>query len=854
MRIPLHWLSDYVELTRSPEDLAELLTAAGLEVTRIDRLGVEGADLVWDRDQVVLAQLVEVEAHPDADRLVLAKVDYGGADLKVVVTGAPNLVPYLGTGDLREAALFSPLLLEGGTYLDPYKDGKPTRLKGKKLRGVYNDAMLCSAVELGLGDDREGILLIEEGDLPAGHMAGAALQDVLGDVVLDIDIIPNVARCASMVGVAREVAALTGAELRLPDCEVTMEGEPLGDRILLSTDSPELNPRFVALLIEDVEHKPAPFWMQHRLRLAGQRPIDVIVDVSNYVMLELGQPNHSFDFDFLRRRAAKYGAAGDDGKGSVVHIHTRLARDGETLTTLDGEERKLLGNNMLVTDPAGALSLAGVMGGADSEIRPETTRVLLEAAAWNYINIRHTSRQHTLLTDAAFRFSRGVHPSQALLGAKRAAELLRRLAGGRVADGIVDYYPQPAPTVSIQLEPKYVRELSGLTLDGAEIKSLLERLAFRVEKEGLVEEEGEALRVTAPDHRMDIEGPHDLVEEICRMYGYDRIPSTIIADELPPQRGNPRLEKEELIRDLLVQQGLQEVVTYRLTTAEADARAGDTKTGPEESYVRLINPTTVDRVVMRHSLLASVLEIAAANSRFQSRICLFELGRVYPRPPGEALPEPSLQLVVVMTGMRGAVHWQTGAGGWLGFYDLKGVLEGLAQGLKVTWSYAEGGHPSLRPGATARLSSAEGGEIGHAGELHPEVVERYDLRLEDEQSLFIAVLDLDTLMADIPELFSVEAVPSYPAIHEDLALIVDRDTPAARLEEVMYKAGGRLLRNLELFDVYEGEGIRTGAKSLAYHLTLQSDDRTLEDRDAEKTRRRILRVAEAELGARLRES
>jgi len=336
------------------------------------------------------------------------------------------------------------------------------------------------------------------------------------------------------------------------------------------------------------------------------------------------------------------------------------------------------------------------------------------------------------------------------------------------------------------------------------------------------------------------------------MYGYDRIPSTIIADELPPQRGNRDLEKEELIRDLLVQQGLQEVVTYRLTTPEADARAGDASSSTEESYVRLINPITVDRVVMRHSLLASVLEIAAANSRFQSRICLFELGQVYPRVEGRALPEPRAQLAIVMTGLRHAVHWQTGSGELLGFYDLKGALEGLAGGLKVVWRYDDGEHPSLRPGATARLSSAAGREIGYAGELHPEVVARYDLRLEEEQGVFVAVLDLATLLPEIPDLFSTNAVPSYPAIREDLALIVDRNTPAAALEEVIYKAGGKLLRNVELFDVYEGQGVPVGAKSLAYHLTLQADDRTLKDRDAEKTRRKILRLAEAELGAKLR--
>ena len=687
MRVPISWLKEYVDVSLSPEELAELLTLAGLEVTAIDLYGIAGAPLEWDREKVILAHLLSVERHPDADKLVLATVEYGAEASKTVVTGAPNLFPYLDREGVAELGLTSPMILEGATYLDPYKDSRPTRLKGKKLRGIYNDAMLCSPVELGLGEEHEGILLVEKGGLgDSSHPPGTPLQDVLGDAVLEIDIIPNISRCASIVGVAREIAALTGAELRLPSYEVQMEGRSTEGLVRITADEPELNPRFVALVVEGVEQKPAPFWMQQRLRLAGQRPINVVVDVSNYVMLETGQPNHAFDYDFLRGRADEYDPSGP------IHIVTRLARSGETMTTLDELERKLHPNNILVTDPAGCLSLGGVMGGLNSEIRPETTNVLLEAAAWNFLNIRQTCRQLGLQTEASFRFSRGVHPNQALLGARRAAELLRTLAGGSVAQGIIDEEPCPAPEVIIELDPDYVRRLSGLDLSKAEIAGLLERLEFEV-----AEDDGAGLlSVVVPDHRIDVDGPHDLVEEVCRIYGYGRIPSTVLGDVLPVQRGNPAMESEERIKDILCGQGLREVITYRLTTEEAEARI-TSEEQEEARYIKLANPSTQDRVALRRSLLASLLEVVAANTRFQDSIAVFEVGQVYLAKTAKSLASPGRS-----PGWWWSSPARVGAEGWEGeepplldFYDLKGVVENLADGLKLTLEWVDGQHESL---------------------------------------------------------------------------------------------------------------------------------------------------------------
>lgn len=844
MRVPISWLKEYVDINLSVEELAEKLTIAGLEVKGIEYIGIPGGRdkerLVWETDKLVVGRILEVTQHPNADRLVLATVDYGGEANETVVTGAPNLFDYVGRGDLSGNPLYSPFALEGATLYDGHKEGQvKMTLKGRNLRGVFNRCMLCSEKELGLSGEHEGILLLE-----GEYRPGTAMTDILGDAVLEIEIIPNIARCASMVGVAREVAALTGQVLRYPSWEVEQTGRPIEGEVIITTENPELNPRFTAILIEGVERKPSPQWMQRRLRLAGQRPINVIVDISNYVMLEMGQPNHTYDYDFLRRRADDYNPNGP------IRLITRLPQEGETMTTLDGEKRELLPFNILVTDPAGALGLGGIMGGLESEISSETRNVLLEAAGWDYINIRRTAHALKIASEAGFRFSRGVHPSQALLGAKRAAELMRQLAGGTVAQGIVDTYPNPPKMEAVQLTAAEVKRLGGIDLSEAEIKELLERLEF------VVEDKGDHLSVIAPDHRLDISGSHDLVEEVLRMYGYDRIPMKEMSDILPPQRGNIQLEREERIKNILVQQDLQEVVTYRLTTPERETRLLPAANGipaDDRPYVTLANPITVDRVAMRHSLLASVLEVTAANSRFQERIAIFELGPVYLASEEGVLPDELRRLAIVLTGRRQRPNWQNGSSTeGLDFYDLKGVLEALVDGLHMDGiSYAAGSHPTFRPGRTARVL-LDGQQIGLMGELHPLVVEGFDIRSGDNPVL-AAELDLEPILTGIPTRYDVEPLPEYPAVMEDIAIVIDKSIPAAAIENSIRTAGGFLLKRVELFDTYEGAQIPAGQRSLAYHLTFQSGNKTLTDKEVSKNRQRIVQQLNQQFGATLRQ-
>lgn len=842
MRVPLSWLKDYVDITLSLEELAEKLTVAGLEVENIEYIGLPGgndpARLVWDRQKLVVGQILQVEQHPDAERLVLATVDYGADQPEVVVTGAPNLFEFVGKGPV--SGLYSPFALEGAVVYDGHQPGRvKMTLKGRKLRGIYNRCMVCSEKELGLSEEHDGIMLLEGSYLP-----GTPLQDVLGDVVLEISILPNTARCASILGVARELAALTGQKVRPPDLDLIQNGSSVAGKVVISTTRPEINPRFTAMLIEGVQQKPSPQWMRRRLMLAGQRPINVVVDISNYVMLEMGQPNHTFDYDQLRQRANQYDPAGP------IHIITRLPNPGEKLITLDGVSRELPAQTILVTDPAGVLSLGGIMGGQDSEITPATVNVLLEAAAWNFINIRRSMDTLKMKTEASFRFSRGVHPSQAWVGARRAAGLLQRLAGGTVAQGMVDYYPNPAPTIRLSLTATEARRISGVDLRQSQIAALLQGAEFAVT------EQEDGLQVTVPDYRMDIEGQHDLIEEICRLYGYENIASQALSDELPPQRGNVELEQEERVKDILVQLGLHEIITYRLTTPERENRllAGRDIPPDDRPYITLANPIVIDRVAMRHSLLASALEVLATNIHTQASLGLFEIGPIYLQSEEGVLPDELRRLSIVLTGASQPSFWAKAEESPAGydFFDLKGVVETLLMALHIdNWQFEAGQQPMFRPGRTARLMLGEDKQLGYLGEIHPQVAQAFHLK--SDYPILAAEFDLELLLKGIPGRHKIRPVPTYPAILEDIAIVVDKNVPAAHIEAAIRQAGGGLLRDVQLFDVYEGPPIPTWQKSLAYHLTFLSDNKTLTDKEAKKNRQRIVQHLERQHNAKLRE-
>jgi len=876
MKVPISWLRDFVEITIPIEELARRLTLAGLEVEAIQYVGlplpagkVEGhtsgdsvleintSGIEWAADKIVVASVSEVIPHPNADRLVLCKL-YDGEQEHVILTGAPNLFPYKGIGPL-EKPLKVAYAREGAQIYDGHQPGQVlTTLKRAKIRGFDSYSMICSEKELGISEDHEGVIILDD-DAPVG----APLVAYMGDAVLDISILPNTARAASILGVAREVAALTSVSLKQPSV-ISDQLSGIGDFAEIEITNPELNPRFVLGLIRDVKIGPSPYKVQRRLKLAGMRPISNIVDATNYAMLEIGEPLHAFDYDVLVGRIA-------NPPHKVPKIITRTARSGEKLTTLDGVERTLDEKTVLVCDTAGALSIAGVMGGAESEISEKTRNILLEGAAWNFTNIRRTAKAENLPSEASFRFSRGVHPAMAERGVRRGLELMQQWADGVVAKGLVDNYPLPPAESAIEITSADVKRWLGIELTMQEIKALLEGLEFHCTLKtehpspslpGLSARAGRAgcLLITTPDHRLDIGegivGKADLLEEIARVYGYDRIPETRLADELPPQRSNPSLEREERIRDLLVKMGLQEVVSYHMTSVEREARLlpGNTPgvsrdAGSLKGYVQLANPIASDRYVMRQSLLSSVMEVVERNARIRERMALFEIGPVFIASKEGGLPDEPQRLAIVLTGPRSLPSWQPADTEAMDFYDLKGILAALLEALHIEdVGYEPAMHPSFHPGKQAKVQTGEQ-EIGVFGELHPVIRQNYDL---PDSPLLAAELDLDVLLALIPERYESQPVPVFPPVLEDLALVVDEALPAERVAEVIRQAGGKIVAGVRLFDVYRGEKIGAGKKSLAYSLTYQAPNKTLTDRDVAGIRTRIIRRLEQELGAALR--
>jgi len=844
MKLPLSWLQDFVDIEGlSVEEIASKLTLAGLEVEEIHYVGWKMPDgsgrhefkttgIEWDRDKIVVAEIREVKPHPNADRLVLCDL-YDGKQEHTVLTGAPNLFEYKGTGKLPKPIKVA-YAKEGAQIYDGHQEGQVlVTLKRAKIRGVESYSMACSEKELGISDEHEGIIMLDE-----GAPVGTPLADYMGDAVLDIDIPPNMARCASVLGVARELAALTDRPLKKPEIRYQTEGSPIEGLVSIEISDPELNPRFVLGLIRDIEIKPSPYWVQRRLRLAGMRPIDCIVDATNYAMMELGEPLHAFDYDVLVERA----------KGKPVVISTRAARDGEKLTTLDNVKRMLNPLNVLVCDEAGSLSIAGVMGGLESEVTEKTRNVLLEGAAWNFINIRRTAYGHNLHSEASFRFSRGVHPAIARPGVQRGLEYMTAWSGGKVAPGLVDEYPLPPDDPIVEVTPKDVKRLLGIELNAQEIADLLSRIEFECKVVS------EKVITQTPPLRMDIGegvvGLADVLEEVARLYGYDNIPETRMADELPPQVGNPVNEWEERLRDQLVNLGLQEVVSYRMTYPELEARlyaSGLAKPPQEQSYVRVANPIAPEKAVLRRSLLSSVLDALERNARLREGLALFEIGPIF-EPDGYELPTEITKLAIAMTGQQEEITWDVQTSPIMDFYDIKGRIEGLLAGFRLMEvSYAPTDSvPYLHPGKAAEVQ-VEGKMIGVFGELHPLVKDKYEF---EEYPVLVAEFDLASLRAAESE-YELMPVPSVPPVLEDIALILDESIPAAQVEALIRQTGGKVLTDVKLFDVYRGSQIGAGKKSLAYSLTYQAE-KTLTDKEAAAIRNKIVRRLENELGAKLR--
>jgi len=833
MKVPLSWLKDYVEIDIAPQELAERLTLAGMEVESIEYIGLPGGELPWDQEKIFVGQVRAVRSHPNADRLVLVEVDYGADEPEVVVTGAPSLLDLQGESDLNLKIAFA---LEGARLWNAYADEPQIQeLTPTKIRGVMSRAMVCSEKELGLSDQHEDILY-----LPADAPVGTPLVDYLGDAVLSFDIKGPFGHLQSIFGIARETAALLDTPLKRDVIQVLderpVELAPDPDFVELEIADPELCPRYSAAFIRGVEIGSSPQWMQLRLLRAGMRPINAIVDVTNYVMLELGQPLHAFDYDTLRARPGEQTPA----------IIIRRAKPGEKMATLDGVMRTYDEDMLLITDGEGPIAVAGVMGGQETEVSEATTDILLESANFNFLNVRRTSWQLGLSTEASQRFGRRLDPEMTVNAAARAAYLMADLAGGSVASTIGDQYPGRCEQTTIRFDPAQVTRILGVEVPADDVERILNSLEFEVARSA-----SDELEVSVPSYRQDVEQPIDLVEEVGRVWGYDRFPRTLLRDELPPQRTNRALEGAERVRDLLIGCGLDEVITYSLVDLEEEGAflAPGGESFEPEQYLRVRNPLSSERAYLRQTLLPSMLETARENLRFIDRVAIFEIGAVYLPVESQTLPDEPRRLAAVMTGPREPESWLEGQDRQpLDFYDMKGVVEAMLSRLGEEASFEKGQHPAFHPGRCAEVRIDEV-NLGVMGELRPSVRESFGL---PNQPICALEFDLDAMIALWGGPSKMEAISSHPAVYEDLALVVNEEVPAVRVRELIAQTGAPLLRSVVLFDQYRGEQIGAGKKSLAYRLTYQAEDRTLKDREVSKERNRIIRRLEREIGATLR--
>ncbi len=843
MKAPLSWIKDYVNLEGlTLEEIARLLTMVGLEVENILLVGLPKPDgekheykyegISWPADKFVVARVDEVMPHPNADRLVLCRLNDGNKEL-VILTGAPNLYPYKGIGPL-ETPLKVAYAREGAYLYDGHQPGQVlTKLKKTTIRGIDSFSMICSEKELGISEEHEGVIILDD-DAPEGM----PLVDYMGDAVFDIAILPNMTRDAAIIEIARELAAVTKKELKLPQGLAIGNGQEIHQWVDLQITDPNLNPRFMLGMITEVTPRKSPYWVQRRLSLAGMRPIDALVDATNYTMLDTGEPLHAFDYDTLRERCG----------GSKPTVITRTAQPGETLTTLDEATYKLDTDMELVCDTEGALSLAGIMGGSQTGINPQTKRVLLEAASWNFINIRKTVSKLKIASEAAWRFSRGVHPALAESALRLCLQRILAWGGGKLVDGVLDLYPNPPADPLISLTEEEIYTSLGTPVPLTEAADILTRLGFACQVEG------STLSAKTPPLRLDIGdgliGKANLIEEISRIYGYDRIPATRLADELPPPVEDKCLNMEETIRDIMVSLGFQDTVAYRQTSPEREARRLPGKPADTQlAYVRIKNPITPERTVMRRSALATMLELLEYNWSFRSGLSLFELGPVFLPIAGDLLPHEAQRLTIGITGMREAPFWEKSPSQKRDFFDLKGVIESLLKGLHIpNFNFRAANQPSFHPGKCAEILSGDQ-VLGVMGEIHPEVKEQYSF---DDFPVLVAELDADLLVQLGKSEFHNVPISSYPAMVEDIALIVDESLPAADLENAIWQAGGRLLVGVRLFDIFRSDKIGSGKKSLAYQLTYQAYDRTLTDKDAETIRNRVVRNLDKQYGAVLR--
>jgi phenylalanyl-tRNA synthetase beta chain len=800
MRLALEWLAEWIELPPDAE-LAERLEMGGFEDVRVERTGP-------DLSAIRVGQVLERRAHPNADRLSLCRVDLGAGDPIEVVCGAPNVA----AGQKVAVAL-------PGTRLP---DGR--KLGRAKIRGVVSNGMICSSHELGLGSDQEGILVLDPAARP-----GASLREAIGAAagILEVGITPNRGDAASLLGVAREVRALFGGAIRMPETVPAERGAGAGASVRVRIEARDACHRYVARVVRGVRVGDSPAWVRSRLEASGLRAINNVVDATNLVLLELGQPLHAFDL-----------ARVEGGE-----IRVRRAAPGEKLATLDGALRELDPRDLVIADAERPVALAGVMGGAGSEVGDQTRDVLIESAHFDPTAVRLAARRHGLRTEASYRFERGVDRDGVARAADRVARLLAELAGGAVAPGRVEALGEPAPaTAEVRLGVERANRLLGTRLPAGAMRAALERAGIACR------EEAGALVGAIPSHRNDLHLEEDLVEEVARIHGYDRIPATDPVAALVPAHIPASWELAERARDALAAAGLCEAVSFPFLAEGELAKLGLPPSDPRARPLRLQNPIREEEPCLRTSLVPSLLQLARQNLARQAEVVrLFELARVFlAGAPGE-LPREPLQVAGLLTAPASPRLWEPRPAPRL-FFALKGIVESLLNALGYGLDSTPGSPPPyLHPGAAVELRAGDR-VIGALGELHPAVAAGFEI----EGPCAIFELDLGALLERAPAPPAYREVSRFPLVRRDLAVTADREQPAGEILAAARESAGPDLGSAELFDCYEGPGVPEGRRSLAFRLVFQRADRTLTDDEVAAALERIVRTLERRFGAKLR--
>ena len=794
MKLSMNWLKDYVDKSFDPKEYSDKMTLTGSKVEGYERLGEEIS-------KVVVGKLISVEKHPDSDHLLICMVDVGEAEPLQIVTGAQNVKP----GE------YVPVALNGSTL-----PGGVT-IKSGKLRGVVSNGMLCSLGELGLTvndfpyAEENGIFLLKE-----DCKVGDDIKDVLGidDVAVEFEITSNRPDCLSVIGLARETAASFATDLKLhtPVVKETDNGKTINDYISVEIKDPDLCPRYTARVVENIKIEPSPKWLRERLRASGVRPINNIVDITNYVCLEYGQPMHAFDYNYL-----------EGGK-----IVVRRANEGEEITTLDGVKRTLTNKMLVISDAKKAVAVAGVMGGENSEIIPETKTIVFESANFNGPSVRMTARDIGLRTEASGRYEKGLDRENTMPAIERACELVEMLGAGDVVKGIIDVYPTKAEQTVIPFDPQKINEFLGTDVPYESMIDTFKRLDIKLEDGKLY----------PPSYRADLEGMHDIAEEVIRIYGYDKIPSTLFRAQATVGGRNPRQKRIVELNSLLTMHGFYEVQTYSFISPKYYDNIGLAPDAPERNSVVISNPLGEDTSIMRTTALPSVLEVLAANRRYRNKSCaVYENAKIYIKRAFSEQPDERLSTVIA--------SYNCGD-----FYYMKGICENVLRvfGVEKTDVTAKKDLPYFHPGRCAEVTAPDGTVYAVFGELHPNVSKTYGF----DVPVYVCICDTEKLLATAPAEKHYKPLPKFPAVERDLAFVCDESLTSGELKKAIVKYGGKMLESVEVFDIYRDAKIGENKKSMAYSLTLRSPEKTLEDADCDKIVYKILNGLERDFGVTLR--